>query len=263
VSNSIHPTAIVHPGAQLGTNVSIGPYTIVEDDVVVGNGTELMAHVVIASGARIGCDVRIHPGAVISTAPQDLKYDGAATLTIIGDRTVVRESATINKATTASGQTTVGSDVLVMAYAHVAHDCVVGNHVIIANATQLGGHTHIGEWAILGGLVGVHQFCRIGDHSMVAASAMVVKDVPPYILAGKTPLAAEAINTVGLRRRGFTQEEIRELTQFYKFLYREGLNISDALNTYASNYPDPSRHITKCIEFIRSSQRGIIKSAIR
>lgn len=255
----IHPTAIVSAHATLGAGVSIGPFCVVEDDVVIGDRTTLMSHVVVANGARIGSDVRIHPQAVISTAPQDLKYNNEPTLAIVGDRTVIREGVTINRGTTFSGKAEVGSDCLLMAYVHVAHDCSVGNHVIMANGVQLGGHVEVGDWAILGGLTGVHQFCRIGPHSMVGACSRVVKDIPPYTLSGKEPLSVEGINAVGLRRRGFSAESIRAIDEFYTVLLRSGLNTSDGIRAYEQKYQVIDPEVEKCIAFIRSSKRGIYR----
>jgi UDP-N-acetylglucosamine acyltransferase len=256
----IHATAIVSPKAHIGSDVSIGPYSVIEDDVVVGDRTVLMSHVVLGNGARIGSDVVIHPNAVISTAPQDLKYANEPTRAIIGDRTVIRECVTVNRGTTASGQASVGSDCLLMAYVHVAHDCVVGNHVIMANSVQLGGHVEVGDWAIIGGLTGVHQFCRIGAHRMVGACSRVVKDVPPFTLCGKEPLTVEGINAVGLRRRGFTPEAVSAIDEFYNVLLRSGHNTSDGLRAYEAAWSDSiSVDVQYCIDFVRSSKRGIYR----
>lgn len=255
----VHPSAIVSPKATVGTNVHIGPFCVVEDDVVIGDGTSLLSHVVLANGARIGSDVRIHPGAVIGTAPQDLKYAGEPTTAHVGDRTVIRECVTVNRGTTATGTTRVGSDCLLMAYAHVAHDGVVGDHVIMANSVQLGGHVHVGDWAIIGGLTGVHQFVRIGAHCMVAASSMATQDVPPYTLVGRTPLSVEGLNLVGMRRRGFSVAEIDAIKHFYEVLYRRGLNVSDALRHYREIIPDADTRVVDALTFIESSQRGICR----
>lgn len=256
----IHSTAIVSKQAKIGEGVSIGPYSVVEDDVIIGDRTVVMNHVTIGNGARIGSDVVIHPNAVISTAPQDLKYKNEPTLAIVGDRTVIRESVTINRGTTASGKAEVGSDCLLMAYVHVAHDCVVGSHVIMANSVQLGGHVEVGDWAIIGGLTGVHQFCRIGAHSMIGACSRVVKDVPPFTLSGKEPLVVEGINAVGLRRRGFTPEAIAAIDEFYTVLLRSGHNTSDGLRAYETAWADSiSDEVAYCIDFVRSSKRGIYR----
>lgn len=256
----IHPSAVVSPKAQLGAGVSIGPFCVVEDDVIVGDRTTLISHVVLGNGARIGADVVIHPNAVISTAPQDLKYANEPTLAIIGDRTVIRESVTVNRGTTASGKATVGSDCLLMAYVHVAHDCIVGDHVIMANGVQLGGHVEVGDWAILGGLTGVHQFCRIGAHTMIGACSRVVKDVPPFTLCGKEPLSVEGVNAIGLRRRGFSVDTVTAIDEFYTVLLRSGFNTSDGMRTYEERLGgSPVDEVAYCMEFIRSSKRGIYR----
>lgn len=256
----IHSSAVVSPNATIGQGVSIGPFCVVEDDVVIGDRATLMSHVVLGNGSRIGADVVIHPHAVIGTAPQDLKYANEPTLAIIGDRTVIRECVTVNRGTTASGKASVGSDCLLMAYVHVAHDCVVGDHVIMANAVQLGGHVEVGDWAILGGHTGVHQFCKIGAHSMIGACSRVVKDVPPFTLCGREPLSVEGINAVGLRRRGFSANTISSIDEFYDTLLRSGLNNSDGLRAYEEHTNgNVTAEVSYCIDFIRSSKRGIYR----
>lgn len=255
----IHPSAVVSAKASLGTDVHIGPFCVIEDDVVIGNGSSLLSHVVLANGSRIGQDVRLHAGSVIGTAPQDLKYAGEPTTAHIGDRTVIRECVTVNRGTTATGATHVGSDCLLMAYSHVAHDCTVGNHVIMANSVQLGGHVHVDDWAIIGGLTGVHQFVRVGAHCMVAASSMATQDVPPYTLVGRSPLSVEGLNLVGLRRRGFSATDIDEIKFFYEVLYRKGLNVSDALRQYRGSVAEINPRVNDALMFIESSKRGICR----
>lgn len=255
----IHATSVVSSNARLGENVTIGPFCIVEDDVEIGSNTVLKSHVVVADGARIGSDVTIHPYAVIATAPQDLKYRNERTLAIIGDRTVIRESVTINRGTISSGKAEVGSDCLIMAYVHIAHDCVVGSNVIMANGVQLGGHVDIGDWAIIGGLTGIHQFCRIGPHTMIGACSRVVKDVPPFTLAGKEPLAIEGVNAIGLRRRGYDASTIEAIDSFYHLLLRTGLNTSDGIARYEQMHEHINDAVASCIEFICSSKRGIYR----
>ena len=257
----IHATASVSPKAQIAENVSIGAFCIVEDDVEIGAGTVLMGHSYVGNGARIGADVRIHPNAVISTAPQDLKYRNEPTVAIIGDRTVIRESVTVNRGTVSSGKTQVGSDCLIMAYVHVAHDCGVGSNVIMANSVQLGGHVEVGDWAIVGGLTGVHQFCRIGIHTMIGANSRVVKDVPPYTLCGRDPLVVEGVNSVGLRRRGFDLNSITAIDDFYTDLLRKGLNTSDGIQRYVDTHNELDSAVAYCIEFIRTSKRGIYRGS--
>jgi len=251
----IHSTAIVSAGAQLGENVRIGPFSIVKDDVIIGDNTEIFSSAYIDDGARIGKDCRLFPGVVISTEPQDLKYKAEKTLAIIGDRNDIREYATIHRGTS-TGKTVIGSDCMIMAYVHIAHDGRVGNNVIIANATQFGGHVEIEDWAILGGVVKVHQFCHIGCHAMIGADVKIVKEVPPYTLMGKDPAKVEGINKIGLRRRGFSNETIDEIDTFYNVILHSGLNISDGIAKYMEReYICPE--VQHCIEFIRASKRGI------
>lgn len=253
-----HNTAIISKEAKIGENVIIGPYSIIEDDVEIGDNTEIRAHVHLANGSRIGRSCRIHSGCVIATEPQDLKFGGEPTLAIVGDRTVLREFVTVNRGTKHSGMSKVGSDCLLMAYCHVAHDCRVGNNVIMANATQLGGHVQIDDWANTGGVVKVHQFCRVGMHSFVGADVKIVKDVPPFTLIGRDPAKVEGINKIGLRRRGFTPEQIDNIEEFYKVILNSGLNVSDGIRRIMEkeNLPPEVLH---CIEFIKSSERGIVR----
>ncbi len=256
----IHPSAIVDPGATLGADVVVGPQCIIDNDVVIGDRTRLLSGVVLADGARIGAECAISHGAVIGTLPQDLKFKGEKTFVEVGDRTTVREYCTLNRATSATYTTRVGSDCLLMAYTHVAHDCQVGHHVIIANSTQMGGHVHIDDWAIIGGNVGIHQFCRIGAHTMVGAGSYITKDIPPYALVGGEEVAFSGINVVGLKRRGFTTETIDALRKFYRILYRSGLNVTDGLARIEEEV-SPLPEVTYAITFIRDSQRGIIRGS--
>ena len=252
----IHPTAIVSPRAHLGENVHIGQFTTIEADVEIGDGTEVIASAFIANGARIGRDCRIFPGATIGMAPQDLKYNNEPTTAEIGDRTTIRECATIHRGTTATSRTIVGSDSLLMAYTHVAHDCRVGNHVIISNVTQLAGHVEVGDWVTLGGMVKLHQFCRVGSYCMVGAGTKIVKDVSPYVLIDGNPASIAGVNKIGLRRRGFSPELIQEISDFYKTLLFSGLNTSEGLSR-ADAGQTLSQEVRNIIEFIRSSKRGI------
>ncbi len=252
----IHPTAIVSPKAQLGENVRIGQFTTVEDDVEIGDGTEIIASAYIANGARIGRDCRIFPGVTIAMAPQDLKYNNEPTTAEIGDRTTIRENATIHRGTTATSRTIVGSDNLLMAYIHVAHDCRVGNHVIISNLTQLAGHVEVGDWATIGGAVKLHQFCRVGSYCMVGAGTKIVKDVSPYVLIDGNPASIAGVNKVGLRRRGFSPELIQEISDFYKAVLFSGLNTSEGISQVEANGGLP-QEVQGIIDFIRSSKRGI------
>jgi len=214
--------------------------------------------VTIMEGARIGKDCRIFPGAVISAIPQDLKFEGEDSLTVIGDNTTIRECVTINRGTNASGKTSIGENCLIMATAHIAHDCVLGSNSIVVNGVALGGHVTIGEHAIIGGLAAVHQFIHIGDHAMVSGGSLVRKDVPPYTKAGKEPLSYVGINSIGLRRRGFTTAKIREIQNIYRILYQSKYNNTQALEKIeAEMEATPERD--EIILFIRNSQRGIMK----
>ncbi|MCS6999355.1 MAG: acyl-ACP--UDP-N-acetylglucosamine O-acyltransferase [Bacteroidota bacterium] len=258
MSTSIHPTAIVSPSAHIGENVSVGAYAIVEEDVEIGDGTTIYPHACILSGSRIGKQCTIFPCAIIGAQPQDLKYSGAPTLVVVGDRTTIREFVTLNRASHTDA-TRIGSDCLIMAYVHVAHDCMIGDHVVIANAVQLGGHVEIGEWAVLGGMAKVHQFCRIGKHAMVAADAMITKDVPPYALIGRDPVKVEGINRIGLQRRGFSPADIATLETFYSIAFFSGLNMSDGIAEYRRRYPSPNGIVVDIIEFVERSERGVYR----
>ncbi|ROL61241.1 acyl-ACP--UDP-N-acetylglucosamine O-acyltransferase [Bacteroidetes/Chlorobi group bacterium ChocPot_Mid] len=255
---NIHPTAIVSKQAKIGENVTIGAFTIIEDDVEIGNGTTIRSNVVLANGARIGKDVLICNGAVIATEPQDLKFGGEKTYAYVGDRTVIREYATINRGTHATGKAVVGEDCFIMAYCHVAHDCVVGNHVIMANATQLAGHVHVDDWVTIGGVVKIHQFCRVGCHSMLGADVKIAKDVPPYTLVGSIPAKIDGINKIGLKRRGFSSELIAEIDEFYKTILHSGYNTNDGIKKFLERN-HISDEVKACIKFIEESQRGIYR----
>lgn len=252
----IHPSAIVDSKAEIADDVVIGPFCIVESNVVIQSGTRIIASAYIASGARIGQNCTIYPGAVIAAAPQDLKYRGEETLAIVGDRTVVRECVTIHRGTKASGKTEIGSECLLMAYTHVAHDCTIGNQVIIANATQLGGHVHIGDAAVLGGVSLVHQFCRIGRLVITGAGTKVTKDVPPFLLINGNKARIYGPNRIGLRRKGFTHQQIDEITRFYKVIFQNGMNVSDGIRYYIDHYP-LTPEVQECIDFIQNSTRGV------
>ncbi len=253
----IHPTAIVAKEAEIADGVTIGPFTIIEKDVTIGEGTMIGPHVLIADGARIGKGCRIHCGAVIATLPQDLKFGGEKTFFEIGDYTTVREYATLNRGTLAHGKSRVGSHCLLMAYTHVAHDCEVGDHVIMANGVQLGGHVTIEEWAIIGGMTPVHQFCKIGRHCMIGGGFRVTQDVPPYITAADEPLRFAGINSIGLRRRGFSSEVIMNLKRAYRILYRSNYNVSQALEHIKAEL-ELTPEVNHIITFIEKSERGII-----
>jgi len=255
----IHQTAIISPNAKIGNNVKIGPFSIISDDVEIGDNTLIYNNVVLENGARIGKDCKLFPFSVISTDPQDLKYNGEPTFAYIGDRTVVREYATINRGTTATGKTTVGSDTLIMAYSHVAHDCEIGNNVVISNSTQLAGHVVIGDWVIIGGVVKVTQFTHVGKHSFLGADCKITKDVAPFTLIGREPAQVEGINKVGLKRRGFTTEDIDEIQDFYDLLIFSGLNNSDGIEKFRKSRDVVSENVEYCINFIKNSKKGILR----
>lgn len=252
----VHSTALVDPDADLGRGVVVGPYAIVGPGVRVDEGTTVGPHVLIERDTRIGKDCRLHKGVVLGSDPQDLKYAGEATVLDVGDRTVIREYATLNRGTAASGRTIVGSDCLLMAYSHVAHDCVIGNHVILSNAVNMAGHVAIEDWAVVGGLTGVHQFVRIGAHAFVGGASRISQDVAPYIRVSGSPPRLYGLNSVGLERRGFSADVVAALKATYRILFQSGLNVSQGLARAEAEVPQlpEVRHL---IEFIRSSERGI------
>ena len=252
------PLAYVHPGAKIAKNVVIEPFTTIHNNVVIGDGTWIGSNVTIMEGARIGKNCNIFPGAVISAIPQDLKFGGEESLTVIGDNVTIRECVTVNRGTVASGQTTIGDNCLIMATAHIAHDCHIGKNAIVVNGVALAGHVTVGDYAIIGGLAAIHQFISIGDHAMVSGGSLVRKDVPPYTKAAKEPLSYVGINSVGLRRRGFTTEKISEIQSIYRILYQKNYNTSQAVAIIeAEMEATPERD--EIIQFIRDSSRGIMK----
>jgi len=248
----------IHPKARIGKNVEIGPFVTIYEDVEIGDGTVLLPNCTIMSGARIGKNCKIYPGAVISADPQDLKYSGEVTLVEIGDGTVVRECATLNKGTKASGKTAIGKDCLIMAYAHIAHDCMIGNNCVIANNAALAGHIEVGDWAVLGGVTAVHQFVKIGQHAFVSGGSLVGKDVPPFVKAARTPLSYIGINSIGLRRRGFNEDRINMIHDIYRLIFVVNHNTSKALSSVESEF-EPSEDRDLILNFIRNSERGIMK----
>ncbi|MEG8990321.1 acyl-ACP--UDP-N-acetylglucosamine O-acyltransferase [Ignavibacteria bacterium 4148-Me] len=256
--NNIHPTAIVSPKAKLGDNIEIGPYAVIQDDVEIGDDCKVGPHVGIYNGARIGNRVKIFQGASISNLPQDLKYANEQTYLFIGDDTVIREFATLHKGTAATGKTVIGKNCLLMAYTHVAHDCKIGDKVIISNATQIAGHVTIEDVVIIGGQGAVHQFCKIGQHAMVGGGGMVGTDIPPYSLVSGYPARFMGLNIVGLRRRNFSSEDINTLKETYRIFYNSGLNHTEALKIIKEKF---SEHplVKNVIEFIESSERGVVR----
>lgn len=254
----ISPLAHISPGAVLGSNVTIDPFAVIHDGVTIGDDTHIMSGVVIMSGTTIGKSCLVFPGAVLGAIPQDLKFVGEQTTVEIGDHTTIRECVTINRGTKDKFKTVVGSHCLLMAYAHVAHDCILGDHVIIANGVQLAGHVEIGEYAIIGGLAGAPQFSKIGAHTYVAGHTVINKDVPPFIKAGRTPISFAGVNSVGLQRRGFTKETINAILEIYRTIYNKGLNTTQALGYIEQELP-PCKERDLIVNFIRESKRGVIK----
>lgn len=259
MSTIIDARAAVSPKAVLGDGVSIGPFTIVEEGAVIGDRTVIGANALIATGARIGRECQIHHGAVIGHAPQDLKYRGEPTTCEVGDRTVIREYAVYHRGTGEDGRTIIGSDCFLMAYTHIAHDCVIGNRVIIANSVGIAGHVEIEDWVIIGGITPIHQFVRIGQHAMVGGGIRVPKDIPPYCLAGGDPARFEGLNHVGLRRRGFPRETLDTLDRAFMVLYRSGLNVSQAVARIKDDASlMASAEVQNLVTFIARSSRGIM-----
>lgn len=255
------PLAYVHPAAKIADSVVIDPFVTIDQNVEIGEGTRIGSNVTILEGARIGKNCTIFPGAVISAIPQDLKFHGEETLAIIGDNTTLRECVTVNRGTDARGRTVVGNNTLIMAYSHVAHDCIVGDNVIISNATQLAGEVVVDNFAVIGGGSLIHQFCHIGAHVMLQGGALVNKDIPPYVKAAREPISYAGINSVGLRRRNFSSETIREIQEIYRYLYLSGLNISDAVERIEAELP-ATKERDEILQFVRNSKRGVIRGYI-
>ena len=255
------PLAYVHPAAKIASNVVIDPFVTIDQNVEIGEGTRIGSNVTILEGARIGKNCTICSGAVISGVPQDLKFRGEDSVAIIGDNTTIRECVTINRGTASKGKTVVGSNCLIMAYCHVAHDCVIGDNVIMSNATQVAGEVVIDNFAVIGGGTLIHQFSHIGQHVMVQGGALVNKDIPPYVKAGREPIAYAGINSISLRRRNFTNEQIREIQEIYRYLYLSGLNNSDAVERIEAELP-ASKERDEIILFVRNSKRGIIRGYV-
>ena len=252
------PLAYVHPDAKIAPSVVIEPFVTIDKNVVIGEGTRIASNVTILEGTRIGKNCVIFPGAVLGAIPQDLKFAGEETTVEIGNDTIIREFVTINRGTAAKGKTIIGSNCLVMAYCHIAHDCVVGNNVIMSNCTQLGGEVAVDDWAIIGGGTLIHQFSHIGSHVMIQGGSKVNKDVPPFIKAARDPIAYCGINSIGLRRRNFSNEQIRDIQEIYRYLYQSGLNNSDAVERIEAELP-ATKERDEIILFVKSTPRGIIK----
>ncbi len=251
----IHSTAIVSGKAELGNNVEIAPYAVIHDDVVIGDDSCIGPHVVVYNGARIGKRVKIMQGSSVSNIPQDLKYDDEKTLFHIGDDTVIREFCTLHKGTEDTGYSKIGSNCLLMAYAHVAHDCILGNNCIIANSVQIGGHVSIGNWVIIGGSTPVHQFVKIGDHAMIGGGFRTVTDIPPFVLAAGEPLRYSGTNLIGLRRRGFSNEEIIAIKEAYSILYKGGMNLKEAKNSVREKFGEGNEYVNNILSFLETVTR--------
>jgi UDP-N-acetylglucosamine acyltransferase len=248
----------IHPNAKIGKGVTIEPFSTVYDNVEIDEGTWIGPNVTIFPGARIGKNCRIFPGAVISAIPQDLKFNGEDTTTEIGDNTTIRECVTINRGTTDKMKTAVGNNCLLMAYVHIAHDCILGNNIIIANSVNLAGHVQIEDWVILEGLAAVQQFVRIGSHAFITGGSLVRKNVPPFTKAAREPLQYIGINSVGMRRRGYTNESVLEIEDIYRTLYVKGLNVTNALAVIEQEAP-ASKEKEEILNFIRESKDGIMR----
>lgn len=256
--STISPMAHIHPNATIGSNVTIDPFAVIHGEVSIGDGSHIMSHAVIMDGSIIGKNCLIYPGAVIGAIPQDLKFVGEKTTAEIGDGSTIRECVTVNRGTKDKFKTVLGKNCLIMAYAHIAHDCILGDNVILANAVQLAGHVEVGNYAIISGLSGAVQFNRIGAHTYIAGNAVIRKDVPPFVKAAREPLSYVGINAVGLQRKKFTPEKIQEITDIYRIIFLEKNTTSTALGKIESTFP-PSEERDLILDFIKTSQTGIIR----
>lgn len=254
----ISPLASIHPAAKLGNNVTVEPFAVVQEHVVIGDDAHIMSHAVLMPYSKIGKGCRIFPGAVIGGVPQDLKFVGEETTVEIGDYTTIRECVTVNRGTKDKWKTVIGRHCLIMAYAHIAHDCAIGDHVILANGVQLAGHVEIGDYAIIGGLAGAHQFTRIGAHTYIAGHTVIRKDVPPYVKAAREPMCYMGLNIVGLQRRHFPQEEIDTISRIYHLLFVGNHSTTTAVNMINEQVGDSERK-QEILDFVKSSKAGIIK----
>ena len=252
------PLAYVNPQAKVANNVVIEPFVSIDKNVIIDEGTWIGSNVTIMEGARIGKNCKIFPGAVISAIPQDLKFAGEDTIVKIGNNVTIREFVTINRGTKASYETIIGDNTLIMACAHIAHDCVIGNNVILANSVTLAGHIIVDDYAFIGGMVGVHQFVHIGAHSMIAGFAVARKDIPPYTKAAREPLSYVGLNSIGMRRRGFSSDKINEIQNIYRTIYLKGYNVTQAMEIIEAEFPaTPERD--EILSFINNSSRGIMR----
>lgn len=254
----ISEKAIVSSTAVLGKNVAVGPFSIIQDGVCIGSNAEIHSNVIIHTGTSISGGVRIFSSAIVGNEPQDLKFSGELTTAEIGENTVIREFATVSRGTGLNGKTTIGKNCYIMNYVHVAHDSVIGDNVILSNVTNLGGHVNIYDWAIVGGMVGIHQFVHIGAHSFIAFGSRITQDVPPFILAGGSPVGYKGLNVVGLKRRGFSDEQLRNIKNAYSIIYGSEYNISDAVRAIKDSL-EMTEEVKTIISFIEQSERGIIR----
>ncbi len=252
------PLAYIHPQAKIADNVEIGPFTTIHGNVEIGEGTWIGSNVTIMEGARIGKGCRIFPGAVISGIPQDLKFDGEETTAEIGDYTTIREHVTINRGTRDRWKTVVGKNCLIQAYSHIAHDCIVGDNCIFSNSSTLAGHITVGDYVVLAGMVAVHQFVQVGSHAFIAGGTLVRKDVPPFVKAAREPIAYVGINSVGLRRRGYSSELINEIQDIYRTLFVKHNNLTKAMGIIETEFA-PTEVRDEILGFIRNSNRGVMK----
>lgn len=252
------PLSYIHPSAQIADNVVIEPFVTIHKNVKVGEGTWIGSNAVIMEGARIGKNCKIFPGAVISAVPQDLKFQGESSTVEIGDNVVIRECVTINRGTKYSNKTTIGNNCLLMAYVHIAHDCTIGDNVILANNVNLAGHIEVEDYAIIGGMTAVHQFVKIGAHAFISGGSLVRKDVPPFVKAAREPLSYVGVNSVGLRRRGYTDVQINQILDIYRVLFIKNSNITKALNLVEAELPATDSR-DWIVSFIRDSVRGVMK----
>ncbi|MBD5236679.1 MAG: acyl-ACP--UDP-N-acetylglucosamine O-acyltransferase [Bacteroidales bacterium] len=251
----------INPDAKIGNNAQIGDFTIIHEDVEIGDNVKIYGNVTIFPGARIGDNVTIFPGAVISAVPQDLKFRGEKTYAYVGNGTTIRECATINRGTASKGETRVGDNTLLMAYVHVAHDCRIGNRVIVSNAVQFAGEVVVDDCAVIGGGSLVHQFCHLGRNIMLQGGALVNKDIPPFVKAAREPISYVGLNSIGLHRNGFSEEEIKQISDIYKIIYLSDLNVTNAVQLVMDKIPE-SPYRDEIVNFINNSGRGIIRSAI-
>lgn len=251
----------VHPDAKIGRNVTIGNFTNIYEDVEIGDNCQIYGNVTIFPGARIGENVKIFPGAVVAGIPQDLKFKGEYTLAYVGNGTTLRECVTVNRGTASKGETRVGENCLIMAYTHVAHDCRIGNRVVISNATQLAGEVVVDDCAVIGGGSLIHQFCHLGRNIMLQGGALVNKDIPPFVKAAREPISYVGLNTIGLHRHGFSEEEIRHISEIYRILYLSDLNVTNAVKCILETVPE-SKYRDEIVNFVVNSERGVIRSAI-